>query len=108
MKYDIQLLQKLFLIKSRDRRKAAFLSLTDKEIDILSEIVHNLLQGKVTLLEETKKKLKKKADWIRKFANKDLAKQRKRTLLFNHPTIYTFVFRVLLPMALDYFNLKEK
>lgn len=104
MKDDLQILLKFFDIKSREKRKAAFLAFSKNDINILTEITYNLLSGKVTLSDNTKAKLKKRADWIRKFANKNLPLKRKIKLLINHPTVYTQVFRILLPMAIDYFQ----
>lgn len=107
MKYELEILLKVFNIKGRNKRRASFESFTERDIKLLSEVVHNLLKGKVVLSSETKSRLKKRADWIRKFENRDLPIKRKINLILNHPTIYTQIFKILLPMAIEYFNRVE-
>lgn len=96
-------LNHVFMIKQRDKRKLSISAFNSNDLHRLNEILYNVLHNSFQFTDDTRATLKKYANWIRKFVAYKSNVYR-RNALIKHPTIFTRIFRTVLPLTVKYFD----
>ena len=95
------------MIKQREKRKLSVSAFNSSDLLLLNEILYNLLHNSFQLSDKTKSLLKRYAKWIRKFVAYKSNTYR-RNVMVKHPTIFTKIFRTVLPLTKEYFQKHQK
>lgn len=69
---------------SEDQAKALISTSTDKQLNIISEMSLNVLQGNIVLSKHYKKLLLKDADFIRELGDRGIGSKKRRSLAISH------------------------
>jgi len=81
-----------------NQRKALVQYITDEQMDALSQIAVNILQGNIPITEDYKKKLRRYRDVIRSIASKQVGRARKKQTLLRFHTVIPLLIRPTLPL----------
>ena len=94
---------KFLLVCDLNQRKAVLETLTRKQVDFLSTVLHNLLRSNIVLSDNHRRKLTRHAALIRKLASSKVAFSEKKQLYQNRSKLVAIIFRPLLPVLREYF-----
>ena len=86
---------------SRQQVKALISTSTEEQLNTISELALNLLQGRVKLSKYYKYNLAKDADFIRELANRRVGSHKRRSLALSHFKTITLLLRACLKPIRD-------
>lgn len=87
----------LLMTSTSSQKKALLDTITNEQLKALTEVTHNLLQGRIPITESQKRNLRKHKTFLRILGNSKIPYSKKREALCQKGAVITSVLKVAAP-----------